>query len=75
MNCPGIMFLLRELEIVERVDKIAATRHVSANRAMIDLLRDAIAAYDQRKKVFLELADRFQISTDPFLLKGQSRIS
>ena len=52
-------------EIAERVDEIAATRHVSANRAMIDLLRDAIAAYDQRKKVFLDLADRFQKSTDP----------
>jgi metal-responsive CopG/Arc/MetJ family transcriptional regulator len=51
-------------EIAERVDEIAATRHVSANRAMIDLLRDAIAAYDQRKKAFLELADRFQKSTD-----------
>ena len=32
---------------------------------MIDLLRDAIAAYDQRRKAFLELADRFQKSTDP----------
>lgn len=52
-------------QIAERVDDIAATRHVSANRAMIDLLRDAIAAYDQRKRVFLELADRFQKSTDP----------
>jgi hypothetical protein len=52
-------------EIAERIDDIAATRHVSANRAMIDLLRDAIAAYDQRKKAFLDLADRFQKSTDP----------
>jgi len=52
-------------EIAARVDEIAATRHVSANRAMIDLLRDAIAAYDQRRKAFLELADRFQKSTDP----------
>ncbi len=52
-------------DIAERVDEIAAARHVSANRAMIDLLQDAIAAYDQRKKAFLDLADRFQKSTDP----------
>ncbi len=32
---------------------------------MIDFLRDAIAAYEQRKKVFLDLADRFQKSADP----------
>jgi hypothetical protein len=47
------------------VDEIAATRCVSANRAMINLLRDAIAAYDQRRKMSLELADRFQKSTQP----------
>lgn len=52
-------------EVAERVDDIAATRQVSANRAIIDLLRDAIVAYDQRKKTFLDLADRFQKSTDP----------
>jgi hypothetical protein len=52
-------------EIAERIDVIAVSRRVSANRAMIDLLQDGIAAYDQRRKVFLELADRFQRSTDP----------
>jgi hypothetical protein len=49
----------------ERIDAIAASRHVSANRAIVDLLDDAIAAYDQRRKAFLELADRFQKSKDP----------
>jgi ATP-dependent DNA ligase len=48
-----------------KIDAIAAARHVSANRAIIDLLGDAIAAYDQRRTAFLELADRFRNSTDP----------
>jgi hypothetical protein len=49
----------------ERIDAIAASRHVSANRAIVDLLDDAINAYDQRRTTFLELADRFQKSTNP----------
>jgi len=52
-------------EMAERIDAIAEGRHVSANRAIVDLLADAIAAYDQRRVMFLELADRFQRSTDP----------
>jgi hypothetical protein len=48
-----------------KIDAIAATRHVSANRAIVDLLGDAITAYDQRRAVFSELADRFRNSTDP----------
>jgi hypothetical protein len=28
-------------------------------------LADSVAAYEQRRSVFLELADRFQKSTDP----------
>ena len=52
-------------EIAEKVDAIAASRRVSGNRAIVDLLADAIAAYEQRRAAFLELADRFQKSTDP----------
>ena len=52
-------------EIAEKLDGIAAARHVSANRAIVDLLVDAITAYEQRRAIFLELADRFQKSTDP----------
>jgi hypothetical protein len=48
-----------------RIESIAAARHVSRDRAIADLLRDAIAAYEDRRAVFLELADRFQHSTDP----------
>ncbi len=52
-------------QMAEKLDSIAEARHVSANRAIIDLLTDAITAYEQRRKTFLELADRFQKSTDP----------
>jgi hypothetical protein len=52
-------------EMAETLERIAAARHVSANRAIIDLLSDAITAYEQRRAIFLELADRFQKSTDP----------
>jgi hypothetical protein len=49
----------------EKIDAIAASRHVSSNRAIVDLLEDAITAYEERRTAFLELADRFQKSTDP----------
>jgi hypothetical protein len=52
-------------EMAEKIDAIAASRHVSANRAIVDLLEDAINSYEQRRTAFLELADRFQKSTNP----------
>ena len=52
-------------ELARKIDTIAASRHVSGNRAMVDLLHDAIAAYEQRRRAFFELADRFQKSKDP----------
>jgi hypothetical protein len=52
-------------EMAAKIDSIAAGRRVSANRAIVDLLTDAIEAYEQRRKAFFELADRFQRSTDP----------
>jgi len=51
--------------MAEKVDAIAEARHVSANRAMVDLLADGIEPHEQRRKAFLELADRFQKSKDP----------
>lgn len=50
--------------MAEKIDAVAASRHVSANRAIVDLLADGIAAHDQRRKAFLDLADRFQKSKD-----------
>jgi hypothetical protein len=52
-------------EIAEKIDVIPATRHVGSNRAIVDLLQDAVAAYEQRRKTFFELADQFQNSKDP----------
>lgn len=51
--------------IASRLEAIAKTRHVSVNRLIIDLMQDGILAYDQRRDTFLQLADRFQKSTDP----------
>ncbi len=56
-------------DIAEKVDAIAEARHVSANRAIVDLLADGIEAHEQRRKAFLELADRFQKSKDPMETK------
>ena len=53
------------VEMAEKIDAIALSRHVTGNRAIIDLLADAIVAHEQRRTAFLELADRFQKSTDP----------
>ena len=52
-------------DMAERIDAIAAARHVSANRAIVDLLSDGMAAYEQRRTACFELANRFQKSTDP----------
>ena len=52
-------------EMADKIDAIAENRRVTANRAIVDLLADAISAYQQRRTVFLELADRFQKSKDP----------
>jgi hypothetical protein len=48
-----------------KIDVIAANRRVTGNRVINDLLEDAITAYEQRRTAFLDLADRFQKSTDP----------
>jgi hypothetical protein len=48
-----------------KIDAIAASRHLTANRAIVDLLEDAIEAYEMRRNAFFDLADRFQKSTDP----------
>ena len=51
--------------VADKVDRIAESRRVSTNRVLVDLLEDAILAYEQRRSEFLALADRFQQSTDP----------
>jgi hypothetical protein len=52
-------------EMAEKIDAIAEGRHISGNRAIVDLLADGIEVHEKRRKAFLELADRFQKSKDP----------
>ncbi|HZL57081.1 MAG TPA: hypothetical protein VFC21_08375 [Bryobacteraceae bacterium] len=52
-------------DMAAQIDSIAVARNVSRDRALADLLRDAIAAYKDRRAAFLELAGRFQQATDP----------
>ena len=52
-------------DLAEKIVAIAFARHVSRDRAMADLLREAIAAYEGRREDFLKLAARFRNSTDP----------
>ena len=52
-------------DLAQKVDSVAASRHVSVDRAIIDLLNEAIIGYEQRRAAYIELAERFQKSTDP----------
>jgi metal-responsive CopG/Arc/MetJ family transcriptional regulator len=52
-------------DLAEKIDAIAESRHVSGNRAIVDLLADAILAYEQRRAAFQDLANRFQKSKKP----------
>ena len=52
-------------DIAEKIDAIALARHVSRDRAMADLLREAVTAYERRREDILNLAARFQNITDP----------
>ena len=52
-------------QLAEKIDAIAEARRVSTNRAIVDLLEDAIAAYGQRRKAFFDVAERFRNSKDP----------
>ena len=51
-------------EVYSKIDEIAANRHVSINRAIVDLLTDAIEAYERRRQSFLDLAERYRKATD-----------
>ena len=52
-------------QLAGKIDEIAAHRHVTANRVIIDLIGDGIGVYESRRTAFLELTERFQKSTDP----------
>ena len=52
-------------QIADKIETIASQRRVTTNRVIINLIEDGIAAYENRRVAFMELADQFQKSTDP----------
>jgi len=44
---------------------MAKARHVSANRMLVELVENGIAAEKRRQQEFFELAGRFRNATDP----------
>ena len=44
---------------------MARTRHLSANRMLVELIESAIAAEKQKRQEFFDLAKRFRSATDP----------
>jgi hypothetical protein len=51
-------------DMSKTIDAIAVSRRVSVDRAIVDLLSDAIETYELRRITFFELADRLQQATD-----------
>lgn len=51
--------------VADTVDRIAEKRRISTNRVLVDLIEDAIHAYEQRRNEFMAMTDRFEQSTDP----------
>jgi hypothetical protein len=51
--------------VAERIQEIACELHVSSDRAIVNLLQDAVDAYERRRAAFLEIAKRYQESSDP----------
>jgi len=51
--------------IARRVKSLATAKNTSANRVLVDLLEAGLAAQDDEKKRFLDLADRLARSTEP----------
>jgi hypothetical protein len=50
---------------MKKIDSTEESLQANNNRAIAPLSEEAIAAYEQRRTAFLELADRFQKSGDP----------
>ena len=48
---------------------MAKTRRLSANRMLVELIENGIAAERQKHKEFFDLAERFRSATDPEEIK------
>jgi EAL domain-containing protein (putative c-di-GMP-specific phosphodiesterase class I) len=51
--------------IARRVKTLAKSNRTSANRILVELIESGLAAREQEKKRFLELADRLTRTSDP----------
>jgi hypothetical protein len=49
----------------QRIRALAKSRHISANRVLVDLVNAGLRAKEQEKRKFYELAERLQGSADP----------
>jgi hypothetical protein len=50
--------------IARRVKALARTRKASANRVLVDLIRNGLESAENERRRFLELADRLAASRD-----------
>lgn len=51
--------------VARRVRSIAKSRRTSANRVLVELIESGLAAVDDEKRRFLDLAERLAQSDDP----------
>ena len=51
--------------VASQVRTMAKTRRLSANRMMIELIEDGIAAEVEKQKEFFNLVERFRSAPDP----------
>jgi hypothetical protein len=51
--------------VAAQVRTMARTRRLSANRMLVELVENGIAAEKQKQQEFFELAERFRNATDP----------
>jgi hypothetical protein len=55
--------------IAAQVRTMARARRLSANRLLVELIENGIAAEKQKQQEFFELAERFRSATDPETIK------
>lgn len=51
--------------LAAQVRSMARARRLSANRMLVELIENGIAAEKQREQEFFKLAERFRSATDP----------
>ena len=51
--------------VAAQVRTMARTRRLSANRMLVELIENGIAAEKQKQREFFDLAERFRSATDP----------